>query len=87
MNKIALKVQHYGINNLLPTLNEVVSEDFRNGKEHSFNSLKELHNFITTFCIPGNYAYLFDSCTIDTDYIIDPDEDNCMIFCIDIDYD
>lgn len=86
MNKITLKVQHYGIDSLLSVLNEAVSEDFRDGKKYSFNSLKELHNFITTFCIPGNYAYLFDSCTIDTGYIIDPDEDNYMIFCIDIDY-
>lgn len=86
MNKITLKIQHYGINSLLPMLNEAVSEDFRNGKEYSFDSLKELHDFITTFCIPGGYTYLFDSCIIDTEYIIDPDEDNTIVFCIDIDY-
>lgn len=86
MNKITLKIQHYGINSLLPMLNEAVPEDFRNGKEHSFNSLKELDNFIATFCIPGGYTYLFDSCTIDTDYFIDSDEDNTIIFCIDVDY-
>lgn len=79
---ISLTVTHSGNDALRFLLSKMVPDDFRDGAKHRFASLREVHNFASSFAIPSEWAAAMNHVIITPAYAIDPEEENAIIFDI-----